>query len=195
VTVTVVEVVPSAGTEVALAATVETLLLGGAAVKVIPVLATATASTVAVRTGDPVARDETLPVATPAASVVAAGWTSVAEPVAERTTTFPGTGFPYASFTVAVTVAFVPSSGTDVGFAARAEVAALGAAGVNVTVAGVEMATGPGRLAVTVFASAFVEESAPLAWPLASVAAEGCVIVFAVPVLAKVTATPGTTFP
>src|ERR1051325_7925858 len=68
------------------------------------------------------------------------------------------------------------------------------AAGVTVTVA-VWLAIAAPTVAETTLGPAAVELSAPVATPLASVGAAGCVTVFPDPVAERVTTTPGTGFP
>ena len=147
--------------------------------------------------------DAIVPVATPRASVVAAGCVSVFDaPVDASCTVWPATGFPFASRTVTVMVEVaVPSATTSlVGFAvAVVRVASIVVASpMNATVGCWATTTwlGPGfTVAVTVFDSAIVEASVPVATPKASVVAAGCVSVFEVPVEASWTVWPATGLP
>jgi hypothetical protein len=159
--------------------------------------------TVAVIVFVPALVDAIVPVATPAASVVVAGCVSVLfVPVAPSWTVCPGTGFPFASTTVTVIVArssplaTTPADGTT----ATVERPALIVPGLaeKVTLACWRMATwfAPGfTVAETVFVSATVDASVPMAKPAASVTVGGCVSVLPVPVAASCTVCPGTGFP
>src|SRR5881628_3119716 len=110
-----------------------------------------------------------VPVATPLASVGLVGWVSVLPlPVAASTTVAPLIGAPLASFTVTVIVAPPPPAVIDVGAAATVDCEADTGAEVTVTAAACVTAV-PLIVADTVFGSATVELSVPVATPLAFV--------------------------
>lgn len=191
-TVTAAAVVPSAGTDDGATATVDAAALG-TAVNVTSACATSTTPTWAWTVCTPAALALTAPVAVPSSAVTVEGWMKLAVPLDEKVTVSPATGLPYASRTVTVSAICVPSSGADVGEATSDERAGSGAPAVNVTMGWSVSARAP-IFAVTVFASAFVDESVPTAAPEPSVA-DGLEIVFPVPVASNATVAPGTGFP
>ena len=128
------------------------------------------------------------PLATPLAFVTAAGWVTFAPPVAASVTVAPLIGLPLASFAVTVIVEVAPGA-TDVGEAVTVDRAAETVAGVTVTVAVCVMVV-PSIWAVTVLVPRSVDEIVPVARPLASVVAEGCVSVLPVPVTESTTVAP-----
>jgi len=144
----------------------------------------------------PAVVEVSVPVATPLALVVAAGCVSVlpAVGVAVRTTVAPSIGFPLASFAVTVTVELpVPATIGDV--AVTVDCAADTAPAVTTTVA-VWVRVTASIVADTVFASAVVDDSVPVATPLAFVVPTGCISVFpVVGVAASVTVAPAIGFP
>ena len=144
---------------------------------------------------EPAAVDESVPVATPLASVVPAGWVSVLPlvGVAASVTAAPATGLPNASFAVTVMVE-VPLCAAMGDVAVTVDCAAATVPEVTTTVAVWETAT-PLIAADTVFDSATVELSVPVATPLAFVVALGWVSVFPVPVAANTTVAPWTGLP
>ncbi len=144
---------------------------------------------------DPAAVDDSVPVATPFASVVAVGCVRVfpAVGVAARVTVAPWIGLPLASLAVTVTVD-VPLPAVMGDVAVTLDCAAETVPAVATTVAVWVIATEL-IVADTVFDSAVVELSDPVAMPLASVTPAGCVIVFPVPVAARVTVAPEMGFP
>src|SRR2546423_14593206 len=91
----------------------------------------------------PAAVDESVPVATPLAFVVAVGCVSVfpAVGLAARTTVAPATGLPLASFAVTVIVLVSVPALIDVGAAATVVCAAEAPPAITVTVAVCVMAT------------------------------------------------------
>src|SRR3989440_2769 len=145
----------------------------------------------------PAAVEERVPVATPLAFVVAVGCVSVFPVVglAASTTVAPAIGLPLASFAVTVIVLVSVPALIDVGAAATVDCAAETPPAVTVTVAVCVMATVL-IVADTVFAPAAVDESVPVATPLASVVPTGCVSVFpAVGVAASTTVAPAIGLP
>src|SRR5256714_90626 len=131
-----------------------------------------------------------VPVATPLAFVVALGCVTVLpRPVALRTTVAPATALPRASRAVTVTVEVpVPAVIGDV--AVSVDWAAETAPAFTTTVAVCVMAT-PLIVTETVFEPAAVDETVPVATPLAFVVPTGCVSVFpVVGVAASVTVAP-----
>jgi hypothetical protein len=131
----------------------------------------------------------TAPVATPFALVGFAGWVRFAIPVAASTTVAPLIGFPLSSNARTVIVAD-PLMGTiDVGAATTVDWLTDTGPGDTVTVA-VWVSVVPLAFAETVFAPAAVEETVPVATPLGSVTAPGCVTVFPVPVADSSTVAP-----
>ena len=128
-----------------------------------------------------------VPVATPLASVVPLGCVRVFPlPVADSTTVAPLIGLPLASFTVTVIVALPLPAESDVGAALTVDWAAETAPTVTLTLA-VCVTAVPLIVADTVFDSATVELSVPVATPLALVVPLGCVSVFPLPVAASTT--------
>src|SRR5690242_382503 len=119
-------------------------------------------------------------VATPPASVVPAGWVSVLPVVgvAASVTVAPAIGLPFASRAITVIVD-VPLPAVMGDVAVTVDCAADAVPAVTTTVAVWVIAT-PLTVADTVFDSAVVELSVPVATPLASVVAAGCVSVFPV---------------
>src|SRR5437588_667966 len=145
----------------------------------------------------PAAVDESVPVATPLAFVVAVGCVSVFPVVglAASTTVAPAIGLPLASLAVTVIVLFsalVRSVGV---VAATVDCAAETPPVVTVTVAVCVMATEL-IVADTVLVPAAVELRVPVATPLASVVPTGCVSVFpAVGLAASTTVAPAIGLP
>src|SRR5712692_10505903 len=135
-----------------------------------------------------------LPVATPLALVVPTGCVRVFPvPVAASTTAAPAIGLPFASLAVTVMVELpLPAVIGDV--AATVDKDADTAPAVTVTVAVWVIATVL-IVADTVFDSATVELSVPVATPLALVVPTGWVRVFPVPVAASTTAAPAIGLP
>src|SRR5437867_3951002 len=156
----------------------------------------ATASIVADTVFEPAAVALRVPVATPLAFVVPTGWVKVfpAAGEAASTTVAPSMGFPFASCAVPVTVELpVPATIGDV--AVTVDCAADTAPAVTTTVVACVIATAS-IVADTVFASAAVDDSVPVATPLALVVPTGCVSVFpVVGVAASVTVAAATGFP
>src|SRR5256714_135099 len=145
----------------------------------------------------PAVVDESVPVATPLAFVVAVGCVSVfpAVGLAASTTVAPAIGLPLASFAVTVIVLVSVPALIDVGAAATLDCAAETPPAVTVTVAVCVMATAL-IVADTVFAPAAVDESVPVATPLALVVTVGCVRVFpAVGLAARTTVAPSIGLP
>src|SRR6202165_293750 len=131
-----------------------------------------------------------VPVATPLASVTAAGCVSVFPlPVAAKTTVAPLTGIPEPSFAVTVIVVVAPPATMLAGAAATVDWLADTAPGVTSTAA-VGVSAVPFTVGEIVFPSATVELKLPVATPLASVTAAGCVSVFPLPVAASTTVAP-----
>src|SRR5437773_1844895 len=144
---------------------------------------------------EPAAVDDRVPVATPLASVVPTGWVRVfpSVGVAASVTVAPGIGLPFASLAVTVMVDLpLPAVIGDV--AMTVDSAAETVPGFTATVAVCVTAT-PSIVADTVFDSATVELSVPVATPLAFVVALGWVRVFPVPVAARTTGAPAIAFP
>ena len=155
----------------------------------------ATALIVAETVFDPAAVDERLPVATPVPSVVPIGCVTVLPVVgvAASVTVAPWIGLPLASFAVTVIVELpLPAVIGDV--AMTVDSAAETVPGFTATVAVCVTAT-PSIVADTVFDSATVELSVPVATPLAFVVALGCVSVLPVPVAAMTTVAPAMGLP
>src|SRR5207249_3701691 len=155
----------------------------------------ATALIVAETVLEPAAVDDSVPVATPLASVVPTGWVRVFPPVgvAASVTVAPWIGLPLASFAVTVMVDVpLPAAMGDV--AVTVDSAAETVPGFTATVAVCVTAT-PSIVADTVFDSATVELSVPVATPLAFVVALGCVSVLPVPVAAMTTVAPAMGLP
>src|SRR6266851_5009532 len=138
--------------------------------------------------------DASVPVATPLALVVPTGCVRVFPvPVAASTTVAPAIGLPLASRAVTVIVELpLPAVMGDV--AATVDKDADTAPAVTVTVAVWVIATVL-IVADTVFDSATVDASVPVATPLALVVPTGCVRVFPVPVAASTTAAPAIGLP
>src|SRR5205807_1119588 len=129
-----------------------------------------------------------VPVATPLASVRAAGCVSVLPvPVTASTTDAPLIGFPVPSLAVTVIVVDPAPAVIVAGAAATVDSVAETVAAVTVSVP-LWLTAVPLTVADTVFVAATVEESAPVAMPLASVVAVGCVSVLPLPVAASTTA-------
>jgi hypothetical protein len=126
--------------------------------------------------------ERTVPVVWPFASVAAAGCVIVPS-VAARLTVLPATGLLFASRSVTVIVeAAPPSAATVAGLAVTVDVVADTAPAVNVTDAVcVTVIVSVVSVAVSVAVPAVVERTVPVVWPLASVAAAGCVSVSAAP--------------
>src|SRR5207249_1377157 len=140
----------------------------------------ATASIVADTVFVPAAVALRVPVATPLALVGPAAWVRVfpAAGVAASTTVAPSIRFPLASLAVTVTVELpVPATIGDV--AVTVDCAADTAPAVTTTVVVCVIATAS-IVADTVFASAAVDDSVPVATPLAFVVPTGCISVFPV---------------
>lgn len=190
--VTVVVVVPLAVTLVGDAEMVEFATVGGPAVKVTLEVSDPRPDGVAILTVLVcMTVDLTVPVATPDALVVEAGWTSVTlVPVAANVVEVPLTGFPLASFRVIVTVEVAtPSAATKLGEAAIVEVATFGAPATKVTVV-VTPVRPAGAETLRVFISATVDFMDPVVTPDALVVEAGWVSVFPVPVEVNVTLDP-----
>src|SRR5213592_3172125 len=136
-----------------------------------------------------------VPVATPLASVVPTGWVNVlpAVGVTASVTVAPWIGLPLASFAVTVIVELpLPAVIGDV--AMTVDTAAETVPGFTATVAVCVTAT-PSIVADTVFDSATVELSVPVATPLAFVVALGCVTVLPRPVALRTTVAPAMGLP
>ena len=143
----------------------------------------------------PVTVELRIPVATPPASVGPLGWVTVLPlPVAASTTVAPLIGFPLASFTVTVIVDVLLPAGIEVGEAATVDFDAETGPVVKVTVAVCVIAV-PFAVAETVFASATVEPSVPVATPLTLVVPLGWVSVLPLPVAESATVAPLTGLP
>src|SRR5881396_1832405 len=157
---------------------------------IVAVAVTPTPPIVADTTFDPAVVDERVPVATPFASVGPAGCVSaVFAPVAASTTVAPWIGLPLASFAVTVIVE-VPLPAVMGDVAVSVDCVAETPPAVTATVA-VWVIAAPLIVADTVFDSAVVERSAPLAKPFASVVLLGCVSVLpVVGVAARTTVAP-----
>jgi len=144
----------------------------------------------------PAVVEERLPVATPLAFVTPIGCVRVfpVVGVAASVTVAPWTGFPLASRAVTVMVEVpLPAAIGDV--AVTVDSVAETAPAFTTTVAVWVMATAS-IVADTVFDSAAVDDSVPVATPLAFVVPIGCVSVFpVVGVAASVTVAPWTGFP
>src|SRR6266480_3152548 len=156
----------------------------------------ATASIVADTVFEPAAVELRVPVATPLAFVVPIGCVRVLPVVgvAASTTVAPAIGFPLASFAVTVMVE-VPLPAAIGEVAVTVDWVLETAPGFTTTVAVWVMATPP-IVAETVFEPAAVEVRLPVATPLASVVATGCVNVLPVVGLAaSTTVAPATGFP
>src|SRR3989449_760307 len=178
VTVTVEVPVPAVIGDVAarLDCAPETVL---AATTTVAVCVTPTALMVADTVFDSGTTELSVPVATPLAFVLALGCVSVfPKPVADNATVAPGIGLPNPSLAVTVIVEVpVPAAIGDV--AVSVDWAAETAPAFTTTVAGCVMATAS-LVAETVFDSATVDDSVPVATPLAFVVPIGCVSVFPV---------------
>jgi len=157
---------------------------------IVAVAVTPTPPIVADTTFDPAVVDERVPVATPFASVGPAGCVSaVFAPVAASTTVAPWIGLPLASFAVTVIVE-VPLPAVMGDVAVSVDCVAETPPAVTATVA-VWVIAAPLIVADTVFDSAVVERSAPVATPFASVVLLGCVSVLpVVGVAARTTVAP-----
>src|SRR5881628_3314248 len=160
------------------------------------VCVTATPSTVADMVFDSATVELSVPVATPLAFVVALGCVSVLPvPVAERTTVAPAIGFPSASRAVTVIVDWLLPLEAVIGDVADTpDCAPDTVLAWTTTVAVCVMATEL-MVADTVFVSATVELSVPVATPLPFVVALGCVSVLPVPVAANTTVAPAIGLP
>jgi hypothetical protein len=186
VTVTVVVLDPSAVTMPGLAVTLDVLWLGAPATNVTEVV-TFTAPSVAVMVLPWATVDANVAVNTPDALVVPLDGVKVL-PVPElaRLTAWPEMRFPWASFTVTVTVVVLePSAVTDAGLAVTVEVVLLGAPATNVTDA---VLLNAAMVAVTVSLCAVVEANVAVKTPEALVLPLVGVNVLFVPVLPIVTA-------
>src|SRR5947208_1447421 len=150
----------------------------------------ATALIVAEIVFDSASVDDSVPVATPLAFVVAAGCVSVLpDPVVASTTVAPWIGLPFASRAVTGIVQ-VPLPAAIGAVAPSVDCAADTGPAFTTTVAVCVMAT-PSIVADTVFEPAAVELRLPVTTPPASVVPSGCVTVFpAVGVAASVTVAP-----
>jgi uncharacterized membrane protein len=134
--------------------------------------------------------DVKVPVATPLALVGPLGWVSVLPlPVAASTTVAPLIGLPLASFAVTVIVDVPDPAGMEVGAAATVDCEAETGPGFTVTDAVCVMAV-PFAVAETVFTSATVELSVPVATPLELVGPLGWVRVLPLPVTERTTVAP-----
>src|ERR1041385_2610430 len=131
-----------------------------------------------------------LPVATPLASVAAAGWVTVLPlPVAASTTVAPVTGFPKSSLAVTVIVDDPLPAAIEVGEAVTLDCEAETGPAFTVTEAVCVMAV-PLAVAETVLVPVTVELSVPVATPLELVVLLGCVRVLPLPVAASTTVAP-----
>src|SRR6266540_4910087 len=131
--------------------------------------------------------DLKVPVATPPALVGPPGWVSVLQlPVAASTTVAPLIGFPLASFAVTVIVELPLPAVIELRDAATVDCDADTGPGFTVTEAIWVMAV-PFAVADTVFTSATVELSVPVATPLVLVGALGWVRVLPLPVTERTT--------
>src|SRR5881396_3029304 len=157
---------------------------------IVAVAVTPTPPIVADATFDPAVVDERVPVATPFASVGPAGCVSALfAPLAASTTVAPWIGLPLASFAVTVIVE-VPLPAVMGDVAVSVDCVAETPPAVTATVA-VWVIAAPLIVADTVFDSAVVERSAPVATPFASVVLLGCVSVLpVVGVAARTTVAP-----
>src|SRR6267378_3111356 len=136
-----------------------------------------------------------VPVATPLPFVAPAGCVRVFPvPDAANTTAAPPIRLPFASFAVTVIVLLVPPAAMLAGAAATVDWLDETAPGVTVTAA-VAVNAVPFTVAEIVFPSGTVELSVPVATPLPSVTAGGCVSVFPPPVAANTTVAPLTGLP
>src|SRR5213594_2484839 len=136
---------------------------------------------------EPAAVDDSVPVATPLASVVPTGCVRVfpAVGVAASVTVAPWIGLPLASFAVTVIVDVpLPAAIGDVAVTVDCVPDTVPAFTTTVAVGVIATAL---IVADTVFAWATVELSVPVATPLAFVGALGCVSVLPVPVAASTT--------
>src|SRR5213083_135890 len=135
--------------------------------------------------------DDNVPVATPLAFVVAAGCVSVLPPpVADRITVAPATGLSSASRAVTVIVeALAPFEAVIGDVAATLECPPETVLACTTTVAVCVMAREL-IVAETVLDSASVDDSVPVATPLAFVGPPGCVSVFVRPVAVRATVAP-----
>src|SRR6266511_1261363 len=161
----------------------------------VAVWVTATALMVADTVFDSATGELRVAVATPSAPVGPPGWVSVLpKPVAATTTVAPWIGLPNPSFAVTVIVEVpVPAAIGDV--AVTVDCVAETAPAFTTMVAVCVMAT-PLIVTETVFAPAAVDESVPVATPLAFVVPTGCVSVFpVVGVAASTTVAPAIGFP
>src|SRR6266704_113501 len=157
----------------------------------VAVCVTATPSIVADTVFDSATVELRVPVATPLAFVVAAGCVSVLPPpVADRITVAPATGLSSASRAVTVIVeALAPLEAVIGDVAATLEWPPETVLAVTTTVAVCVMATAL-IVAETVLDSASVDDSVPVATPLALVGPPGCVSVFVRPVAVRATVAP-----
>src|SRR5881409_3530522 len=151
----------------------------------------ATALIVAEIVFDSASVDASVPVATPLTFVGAAGCVSVLPaPVAASTTVAPGIGLPLASRAVTVMVELpLPAAIGDV--ALTVDCAADTGPAFTTTVT-VWVTPIPSIVAEIVLDSASVDDSVPVATPLAFVAVAGCVSVLLPPVADRITVAPAT---
>jgi len=152
----------------------------------------ATALMVADTVFDPAAVELKVPVTTPLASVVPSGCARVfpAVGVAASVTVAPSIGFPPASRAVTVMVDWLDPPDAVIGeVAVTVDCAADTAPAFTTTVAVCVIATAL-IVAEIVFDSASVDDSVPVATPLAFVVVAGCVSVFPDPVAASTTVAP-----
>src|SRR5207237_1761432 len=141
---------------------------------------------------DPAAVELKVPVTTPLASVVPSGCVSVfpAVGVAASVTVAPSIGFPLASRAVTVMVDWLDPLDALIGeVALTVDWPAETAPAFTTTVAVCVIATAL-IVAEIVFDSASVDDSVPVATPLAFVVAAGCVSVLPDPVVASITVAP-----
>src|SRR6059036_3911288 len=147
------------------------------------VCVTATPSTVADMVFDSATVELCVPVATPLAFVVALGCVSVLPVhVAERTTVAPAIGFPNASRAVTVTVDWLLPLEAVIGDVADTLDCAPETVLAWTTTVAVWVIATVLMVADTVFDSATIELSVPVATPLAFVVPLGCVSVLLAPV-------------
>jgi hypothetical protein len=194
VTVMVDVATPSATTVVGLAVTVDALADTAPAVKVtkaVWVTVIVSVVSVPVSVAVPAVVERTVPVVCPFASVGVVGCVTVPS-VAARLTVFPLTGLLFASRSVTVIVdVVIPSATTVAGLAVTVDAVADTAPAVKVTDAvWVSVIVSVVSVAVIVLVPAVVERIVPVVWPLASVAATGCVTVPSV--AARLTVFPAT---
>src|SRR5207302_7951774 len=152
----------------------------------------ATALMVADAAFEPAAVELKVPVTTPLASVVPSGCVSVfpAVGVAASVTVAPSIGFPLASRAVTVMVDWLDPLDALIGEVAVTVDCAADTAPAFTTTVAVCVIAAALIVAEIVFDSASVDDSVPVATPLAFVVAAGCVSVLPDPVVASTTVAP-----